>query len=1254
MPKISLKFLTWNVRGLRDNIKRAAALTFIKKQRADVVTLVETHIEGRLQMTLRRPWVGWAFHSTHTSHSRGISVLIAKTVHFELCELHTDPQGRFIFISAKLHGEPFLILAVYVPPPFSTSILLEGISFIAKYPTAQTIWMGDFNSTLNEELDRLRPTPPATNPPRDTKLARLFSPFHLMDTWRHKHPHTRKYSCFSATHNTMSRIDFIFISQNLLARLLETEFGPRLLSDHAPYWITLTFHIDKPPTSWRLNPFWLTLLPEDDDLSAEWETFFLENTSTASFPIVWETFKIHARATLITRINKIKANSSDIYERAETEFSRIEHIYQNDPSQANASHLKLQSRIMNQLQYEKARQKLFFAKQKYFEQGERAGKLLAFLARNEDKPPVVIALHSPEGQKITDPPVVSSKFREFFMDLYNSRTQEGPDDMISFLEGVAFPQLTPEQRELLEAPLTKEEIDAAIASFAKSKSPGSDGLPIEFYSHYNEIITPKLLTLYNVMFQQFTLPPSMGEATIVLIPKPGKDLGHPESYRPISLLQADIKILAKILAMRLNQVILNLIHADQAGFMPGRNTSFNLRKLFINLQATHENVGTRVIVTLDTAKAFDSVEWGYLWCCLERYGFGPNFIQWVQLLYQNPTARVVANGWPSQKFDLHRGTRQGCPLSPLLYALAAEPLAVSIRTDPEIIGLKTGTLTEKISMYADDTLLYLADPGPSLHRALQTIERFGKFSGLKINWGKSQVLPIDTFPPTEFQATLPLQRVDTIKYLGINTSKNPADYITLNIKPLYSLIKTKTQSWTRLPLGVWGRINLIKMILLPKILYILWHTPTYIPLKHFKIMESLLKPFVWGKNRHKIAWQTLKNPTDMGGTALPDLNHYYIASQLSQLYHIDKVDSERFRMLICPQWAQETSDSIYAITVGTKTNEGNTHKTSLLYQYRRIWELANNKLNIPRHNDFTPLWCNRDLPELHNIHDPRPWLERGILYLHHVWSNGTLKNFDTLKEEFHLANNMVFRFLQLRHAIQAQFPQPPPRSAPNPLIAIIKDTDPKKLISCFYNMLTIPIATKITYGLKSRWERDLGNLENEEWEEALDTCKEVSPKLSDRLTQLNIIHRTYLTPHRIARYKHNCPTVCPMCKSTESSFYHLLWSCPQIQGLWKQIVTFLHDNMGSPVTLDPKQCLLGVFPSPMEKYTKVFLQETLFSCRKIIARKWMRPLPPEIKEWKAEVNGTLPYKRVIYINRGCPDKHNRIWDRWLQDSETCS
>lgn len=276
-----------------------------------------------------------------------------------------------------------------------------------------------------------------------------------------------------------------------------------------------------------------------------------------------------------------------------------------------------------------------------------------------------------------------------------------------------------------------------------------------FTPTYLDLLILRLLKLYNAIFEGSDMPASMREATIVVIPKPGKDPHLPESYRPISLLQVDVKILAKVLAIRLNKVILSLVHSDQAVFMTGRNTSFNLRRLFINLQAIHDHPGSRVIVALDTAKAFDSVEWSYLWICLSRFGLGPNFIKWVQLLYQAPVAKVLANGWLSGQFPLSRGTRQGCPLSPLLYALAAEPLAIAIWAHPGIVGLGRGEVMEKISMYADDTLLYLDDSDSSLPLALDLIKRFGTFSGLRINWDKSQILPLDSFPPPRNRALLP-------------------------------------------------------------------------------------------------------------------------------------------------------------------------------------------------------------------------------------------------------------------------------------------------------------------------------------------------------------------------------------------------------------------------------------------------------------------------------------------------------------------
>lgn len=538
---------------------------------------------------------------------------------------------------------------------------------------------------------------------------------------------------------------------------------------------------------------------------------------------------------------------------------------------------------------------------------------------------------------------------------------------------------------------------------------------------------------------------------------------------------------------------------------------------------------------------------------------------------------------------------------------------------------------------------------------LDLIKQFGTFSGLRINWDKSQILPLDSFPQPKDRALLPLQRVDTIKYLGVRTTRDPADYETLNITPLFAMLKHKTQIWARLPLGVTGRINLVKMVLLPKVLYMTWHSPIYLVLRHFKLMEVILKPFIWGNNRHKIAWQKLKNPTDLAGMALPDLNAYYIAAQLSQIFHIDKTDSERFMHFLCPRWAHPTQDTLAVIAGKTTREDKNARGKTLLYHYTKIWNLAMDKLQLSAINEFTPLWHNINLPEFNIIPDNEVWSSRGIFYMSHIIHSGRLKTFERLQTEFALPNQMLFRYIQLRHAFYTQFPQGETNLTNNPLMEALKCPDPKKLISQFYQMLTLPQATKAAYALKSRWEGEVGTIADDEWSDALDACKLVSPKLSDRLTQTFLLHRAYLTPLKLAKFKSNQTTICPMCDQATGTFFHLLWQCPRIQAYWAQIVRFLHDTMGSPVTLQPKLCILGILSDPeINKLKKIFVHETLFSARKVIARNWMRPDPPEFTHWIIEVNNTLPYKKLVYLHRGCPLKYDQIWDRWTQSPDTCT
>uniref|UniRef100_A0A8C6S6I3 Reverse transcriptase domain-containing protein n=1 Tax=Neogobius melanostomus TaxID=47308 RepID=A0A8C6S6I3_9GOBI len=158
------------------------------------------------------------------------------------------------------------------------------------------------------------------------------------------------------------------------------------------------------------------------------------------------------------------------------------------------------------------------------------------------------------------------------------------------------------------------------------------------------------------------------------------------SYRPLSLLNNDYKIFAKILAKRLEKVIPSLIHIDQVGFIKGRLAANNMRRLFHVMSRASSLQHPAVALSLDAEKAFDRMEWPFLFEVLSKFGFGTSCMKWIKALYNEPMARIKTNGMISHPFQLFRSTRQGCPASPSLFILALEPLA-SIQKQLKITGI---------------------------------------------------------------------------------------------------------------------------------------------------------------------------------------------------------------------------------------------------------------------------------------------------------------------------------------------------------------------------------------------------------------------------------------------------------------------------------------------------------------------------------------------------------------------------------------
>lgn len=212
------------------------------------------------------------------------------------------------------------------------------------------------------------------------------------------------------------------------------------------------------------------------------------------------------------------------------------------------------------------------------------------------------------------------------------------------------------------------------------------------------------------------------------------------------------------------------------------------------------------------------------------------------------------------------------------------------------------------------------------------------------------------------------------------------------------------------------------------------------------------------------------------------------------------------------------------------------------------------------------------------------------------------KSFQSLKDEYSIPQHMMFKYLQLRHALRSQFRDNASTLDHPQVLDMIMGPEPQKLISNLYYTIRLPRIMTVIQRAKTDWEKDVGDISDTDWDEILENVKMTSPKLSDRLTQLYIIHQAYMSPKRLARFQSSCSPSCPLCTGGPGTFYHLIWECPILQTYWVQVIKFLHDKMGSPVVLDPKLCILGLLPDiDIDKFHAAFIHETLFMARKVVA-----------------------------------------------------
>lgn len=382
--------------------------------------------------------------------------------------------------------------------------------------------------------------------------------------------------------------------------------------------------------------------------------------------------------------------------------------------------------------------KLVFLKQKYYETAGKAIKLLARKLRKQQANTTIQKIQDPISKQLSyKSEDIQRVFENYYKNLYTQKQKVDHGKINSFFASLNLPLISNNWNAELSADITEEEINKAISKLKTNKSPGPDGFSSEWYKMFRQQLVPILLPAFNHVLHGGELPPSWREATISAIPKEGKNKEECTSCRPISVLNIDYKLFTSVLAKRLELLMPALINSDQTGFICDRQTQDNVRRTLQIISHIHESKVPAVLLSLDAEKAFDSVNWSFLKCILTRFNFHEKFIRVIQNIYSCPIARIKINGNLSETITLERGTRQGCPLSPLLFALFIEPLAQWIRQNTKIKGINIKDDVHKIALFADDILAYLRDPNESLPELWNTLHTFGSMSGFNLNIKKN-------------------------------------------------------------------------------------------------------------------------------------------------------------------------------------------------------------------------------------------------------------------------------------------------------------------------------------------------------------------------------------------------------------------------------------------------------------------------------------------------------------------------------------